>query len=73
MFHFLFTEPTITVFEKDNLKINFEVERPIDGGYEILMTAYNFSNNQTLDNFVLQAAVPKVIIFLFTKRLLWLN
>lgn len=55
-----FAEPAITVFEKDNLKINFEVDRPMDGGYEILMTAYNFSNNQTLDNFVLQAAVPKV-------------
>ncbi|CAB3365924.1 Hypothetical predicted protein [Cloeon dipterum] len=55
-------KPSMTVFEKDNLKINFEVEQTIDGGYEILMTAYNFSNNQTLDNFVLQAAVPKTFV-----------
>ena len=58
--YFIYSETTMTVHEKDQLKINFEVERLPDASYEILMSAYNFSNSHTLENFILQAAVPKV-------------
>ena len=52
--------PGLTAYDKDGLKIQFEFERSaVDGVLSVSLTATN-SNPAALDDFVFQAAVPKV-------------
>lgn len=50
--------PTTTVFEKNGLKLDFSFERN-DEQLTITLKAFN-SSSQPMENFVFQAAVPKV-------------
>lgn len=53
--------PSITVYEKEGLQIEFKLERQSDDLLVIHMSAQN-SNTNPLTEFLFQAAVPKVIL-----------